>query len=62
MVLLQRKRYFFKDPEGVQHFRGGGGGPTFSRGVQMLNSIEPISLVIFQGGGPDHLSPLWIRT
>ena len=26
MVLLQRKRYFFKDPEGVQHFPGGGGG------------------------------------
>ena len=32
MVLLQRKLYFSKDPEGVQHFSGGGGGPTFSRG------------------------------
>ena len=31
MVLLQRKLYFPKDPEGVQHFPGGG-GPTFSRG------------------------------
>ena len=31
MVLLQRKLYFSKDPEGVQHFPGGG-GPTFSRG------------------------------
>ena len=29
MVLLQRKLYFSKDPEGVQHFLGGG-GPTFS--------------------------------
>ena len=28
MVLLQRKLYFSKDPEGVQHFPGGG-GPTF---------------------------------
>ena len=26
MVLLQRKLYFSKDPEGVQHFPGGGGG------------------------------------
>ena len=30
MVLLQRKLYFSKDPEGVQHFPAGGGGPTFS--------------------------------
>ena len=37
MVLLQRKLYFPKDPEGVQHFQGrsiqGGGG------VQMLIAI-----------------------
>ena len=26
MVLLQGKLYFSKDPEGVQHFPGGGGG------------------------------------
>ena len=26
MVLLQRKLYFSKEPEGVQHFSGGGGG------------------------------------
>ena len=26
MVLLQRKLYFSKDPEGVEHFPGGGGG------------------------------------
>ena len=34
MVLLQRKLYFSKDPEGVQHFPvgGGGGGPASSRG------------------------------
>ena len=25
MVLYQRKLYFSKDPEGVQHFPGGGG-------------------------------------
>ena len=29
VVLLQRKLYFSKDPEGVQHFLG---GPTFSKG------------------------------
>ena len=32
MVLLHKKHYFSKDPEGVQHFTGGGGGPTFSKG------------------------------
>ena len=38
MVLLQRKLYISKDPEGVKHFtgrRGGGGGwggPAFSEG------------------------------
>ena len=25
MVLYQRKQHFSKDPEGVQHFSGGGG-------------------------------------
>ena len=25
MILLQRKLYFFKDPEGVQNFPGGEG-------------------------------------
>ena len=29
MVLLQKKLYFSKDPEGVQNFPGGG-GLTFS--------------------------------
>ena len=31
MILLQRKLYFPKDPEGVQHFPGGG-GPIFMGG------------------------------
>ena len=30
MAILQRILYFSKNPEGVQHFPGGG-GPTFSR-------------------------------
>ena len=59
MVLLQRKLYFPKDPEGVQHFPG---GPTFSRGVQMLISIETHITCDFPGGGPDPLPPVWIRT
>ena len=29
MVLLHRKHYFSKDPEGVQHFTGGGGSNFF---------------------------------
>ena len=29
MVLLGRKLYFSKDPEGVQNFQGGGGGSNF---------------------------------
>ena len=33
MVLLQRKLYFSKDPEGVKHFPVGGGG---GGGVQLL--------------------------
>ena len=33
-------------------FQGSRGGPTFSRGGSNF----------FQGGGPDPLSPLWIRT
>ena len=35
----------------------GGGGPTSSRGCPK----KPIQLVIFHGG-PDPLTPLWIRT
>ena len=60
MVLLQRKLYFSKDPEGVQLFSrgGGGGGPN-------ANFYRNPYNVIFQGwggGGPDPLLPLWIRT
>ena len=41
MVLLQRIRYYNKDPEGVEHFPGGGEGSNFFQGgVQMLISIE----------------------
>ena len=58
MVLLQRKLYFSKDPVGVQHFffflgGGGGGNPTFSKGVQVLISIETHITCDFPGGfGP----------
>ena len=60
MVILQRKLYFSKDPEGVQHFPGGrsfffqGGGPTF-----LLNPIETHIVCDFPGGGgvADPLSP-----
>ena len=56
MILLQRKLYFSKDPEGVQHFQGG---------FQMLISIETHLTCDFPGGGgggggggTDPLSPL----
>ena len=35
MVNFKEIYHFFKVPEGVQHIPGGG-GPTFSRGVQLL--------------------------
>ena len=52
MDSLQRKLYFSKDPEEVQHFPGGG-GPTFFRGggFQMLISIETHKACDFPGGG-----------
>ena len=53
MVLLQRKLYFSKDPEGSSIFQG---GPTFSRGVPMIISIETLITGDFPGG-PDPLSP-----
>ena len=40
MVLLLRKLYFSKDPEGSNIFQGGGGVQLFPRGVQMLISIK----------------------
>ena len=35
MVLLQRKLYYSKDPEGVQHFPGG--GSNFLKGENAYN-------------------------
>ena len=57
MVLLQRKLYFSKDPEGVQHFQGvqllpGGGG-----GVQTLISIETHITCEFPEGSSFPISP-----
>ena len=61
MVLLLKKLYlyFTKDPEGVHYFAGWG-CQTFSRGVQMLVSLEThVRTCYFPGGGgcPDPLSP-----
>ena len=56
---VSRKLSFFKVPEGVQHFPGG--GPTFSRGggSNCLFPIETHITCYFPGGGggPDPLSP-----
>ena len=58
MVLLQRKLYFSKDPEWVQHFPGGGqlfpGGG--GGGIQKLISIETYITCDFPGG-PDPPPP-----
>ena len=60
MVLLQRKLYFSKDRGGPTFLRGWGGGGSR---VQVLISIEThITCDFLGGGGPDPLSPLWIRT
>ena len=55
MFSLQRNLYFSEDPEGVQQYPG---GPTFSRGVQMLVSIETHITCYFQGGSGPHYPPL----
>ena len=55
---FQRNLSLFKVPEGVQHFPGGRGSKFFQGGGS--NCLFPIKthiLVIFQGGGPDPLSP-----
>ena len=63
MVLLQRKLYFSKDPEGIEHFPGGGGEVQhfpMGGGVQMLISIETHITCDFlreKGSGP-HIPPL----
>ena len=50
--LFQSKLEFSKVSERFQHLPGGA-GPTFSRGIQLLNSIETdITCDISRGSGP----------
>ena len=58
MVLLRRRLYFSKYPEGVQHFPGR--FQLFPGGIRMLIFIEAHLTCDFPGD-PDTLSPLWIR-
>ena len=63
MVNFKEIYNFFKVSEGVQHFPGGGWGPTFSRGGGGgSNCLFPIETHITcdfpGGGGPDPLFPL----
>ena len=48
----------------ITHFPGGWGDPAFSRGVQLLITIETniTTTCDFPGRGLDPLAPLWIRT
>ena len=48
MVLLQSKLYFSKEPEGVQHFPGG--GSNCFQGVQIQISIVTHITCDFPGG------------
>ena len=62
MVILQRKLHVPKDPEGVQHFPGGGGGSYFFSGGSYFFANfyrNPYSLWFSRGGGgPDPYPPL----
>ena len=62
MVLLQRKLYFLKDPEGFNIFQRG--GPTFSRGGGgFLISIEAhMTCDFLEGVWTPYPHPLWIHT
>ena len=65
IVLLHRKLYFSKDPEGVQHFPVGNYFQWGGGGVHMLSSIETHITCNFPGGsGPPNPPPppLCIRT
>ena len=53
---FQRNLSFFKVPEGVQHFPGGGGSNFFQGGSNCLFPIETHITCDFPGG-PDLLSP-----
>ena len=49
--------YHFKGSRGVQHFLGGGGGATFSRGSNCLFPIETHITCDFPGGSGPPVPP-----
>ena len=52
MVNFKEIYHFFKVPEGVQHFPGGGGVQLFPGGVQLhFPYRNPYNLYFFRGGG-----------
>ena len=55
MVLLQRKLYFSKDPEGAHHFQG---VQIFSRWGPNANFYRNPYNLIFQGGTGPPIPPL----
>ena len=55
MVLLQKKLYFSKDLEGVQHFPGGGGGGP--NAYFYRNSYN----LWFSRGSRPHIPPLHLH-
>ena len=63
-MVTAKKKNVFQGFSGGPTFSGGGEGPSFSRGGGGPNAffIEIHITCDFPGGGPDPLSPLWIRT
>ena len=62
---FQRNLSFFKVPEGVQHFPGGGGSNFFQGGSNCLFPIKTHITCDFPGGGGGVRTPcppLWFRT
>ena len=55
--LISKKTIIFQGSRGSNFFQGGGGG-----GVQLLIPYRNPYNLWFSRGGPDPLSPLWIRT
>ena len=53
-MVISKNTIIFQVSEGVQHFPG---GPTFSRGVQMLISIKTNITCDFPGGSGPPITP-----
>ena len=58
MVLLKRKLYFSKDPEGVQHFPGGGGATFSAKETHVTCDFPGVSGPPILPSGSTHVTRL----